>query len=366
MPSPAPEHHGLAFRRLALLCTALLSCTTLRTPVSTIEPEVDLRGGGPEPQLELWVESDRPLTPAEAEQFRGEARSALEKALEGRSQPEGGDELVVIRAQGVTRTREHRHDQAAATVGLVVGAVAIVAVVIVAIVAGGKSSSGSHGHAPGGFPSASAPRGGSGGPSIGRSAAGFAHAPPRFAAAAVPAPRLPSAAPRVAAARPFPSAPAPRGFPAVPAPGSLPASRRVGGPAVSVDVEVGFWWLFPLAPDPDVEPFYAYEPPPAYLPPPPDAAPPGDEAAAVEPQGPAPAQPTRLALPPPDAFPVEERGFFDGDRLVLEATVLDRTTGEAIWAKRINRKADPRDARAVKEAVDALLAEDGWQAPESW
>src|SRR5512141_103439 len=160
MPSPAPEPHSLAFRRLALLCAALLSCTTLRTPVSTIEPEVDVHGGRPAPQLELWVESNQPLTPAEAEQFRGEARAALEQALEGRSQPERGDELVVIRAQGVTRTRGHRNDQVAATAGLVVGAVVIVAAVIVAIVAGGKSSSGSHGHAPSGFPSASAPRGG--------------------------------------------------------------------------------------------------------------------------------------------------------------------------------------------------------------
>ena len=323
-----------------------------------------MRGGRPAPQLELWVESNRPLTPAEAEELRGEARSALEQALEGRAQPERGDELVVIRAQGVTRTRGHRNDQVAATAGMVVGAVVIVAAVIVAIVAGGKSSSGPHAHAPSGLPSASAPRGGGSGPSIGRSAAGLAHAPPRFAAAS--APRLPSAAPRVGAVRPFPSAPAPRRFPAVPAPGSPPfAPRRVAGPAVGVDVEVGFWWMIPFGPDPYAEQPYAYDAPPAYLPPPPDAPPPGAETWEEEPQE-LPAQPARLALAPPDAFPVEERGFFDGDRLVLEATVLDRTTGEALWAKRISRKADPRDARAVKEAVDALLAEDGWQAPEAW
>lgn len=361
MPSPAPRPHRLAFRRLALLCAALLSCTTLRTPVSTIEPEVDVRGDRPAPQLELWVESNRPLTPAEAEQLRGEARSALEQALEGRSQPERGDELVVIRAQGVTRTRGHRNDQVAATAGLVVGAVVIVAAVIVAIVAGGKSNSGSRGHAPGGFPTASAPRGGGGGPPIGRSAAGLAHGPPRFAAAS--APRLPSAAPRVGAVRPFPSAPAPRGYPAVPAPGSAPfPPRRVAGPAVGVDVEVGLWWMIPLGPDPYAEPSYPYDAPPTYLPPPPDAPAPVADRWEEESQE-LPAQPARLALAPPDPFPIEERGFFDGDRLVLEATVLDRETGEALWAKRISRKADPRDARAVKEAVDALLAEDGWQAP---
>jgi hypothetical protein len=74
----------------------------------------------------------------------------------------------------------------------------------------------------------------------------------------------------------------------------------------------------------------------------------------------------RFPLPPPERLPIDDRGFFDGDRLELEAVVLDRSTGEALWAKRISRKADPRDTRAVKEAVDALLSEGGWQAAGSW
>lgn len=368
MPSLAPERRGLPFRRLALLCAALLSCTTVRTPVSTIEPEVALHGGRAEPQLELWVESNRPLTPAEAEKFRGEARAALETALDGRSQPDG-DELVVIRAQGVARTGGHKGDQTAATAGIVVGAVVIVAAVVVAIVAGGKSSSGSH--APRG-PSASAPR--FGGSSIAR--ANRVHVPARVAGGAasaarfrsVPAPRIPvRQLPTVAAPGRFPTAPAPRRFPVAPAPGapSWPAPRPYAGPAI--DIEVGFWWMIPIE---DPEAIATYELPPA---PPPEGEPadeggaadgqpsPGDEAQSEEIPQAIPPEADQLTLPPPDGFPIGDRGFFSGDQLVLEALVLDRTSGEALRVKRVSRKVDPRDARAVKDAMDALLSDGGWQ-----
>jgi hypothetical protein len=155
----------------------------------------------------------------------------------------------------------------------------------------------------------------------------------------------------------------------VPAPGApvWPAQHWHHGPAVVVDV--GFWWIIPFTPEPG--PVYAYEPLPEPMPPPPGApfaeapfaaTPPPD---AGEPPHEMPPVLGELSLAPPDRYPVEERGFFDGDRLMLEAVVLDRATGEALWAKQIRRKADPRDARAVKEAVDALLSEGGWQAPSA-
>lgn len=346
MPAPAPERHSPRFRRLALLCASLLSCTTIRTPVSTIAPEVAVNDGRAEPQLELWVESNRPLTPEEAERFRREARSALEKALEGRSEPDG-DSLVVIRAQGITRTPGHRHDQVAATAGMVVGAVVIVAAVVVAIVAGSKSGGGSSG--PKGLPSASAPRAapgfsaGRGSPAlargVGRSPGSLVRVPPRFPT--VPAPRVPTA-------------PAPRHLPVSPA---WAAPHGYVGPGI--DVEVGLWWVIPVWPEPP--PVYVYEPlpPPAVTPP---ASPLPEDAAPALPDEP-PARPDQLAMEPPELLPVEDRGFFAGDRLVLEAVVLDRATGEALWVKRLERKIDPRNAPAVKGAVDALLSEGGWQPP---
>lgn len=366
MPSPAPERHGLGFRRLALLCAALLSCTTIRTSVSTIEPAVAMREGRPEPQLELWVESNKPLTPEEAERYRSEARAALEKALAGRAQPDGEGELVVIRAQGVTRTSGHRSDQVAATTGIVVGAVVIVAAVVVAIVMGGKNNSSGGGHAK--LPSASAPRVGGGasvargGAAVARGGASVARGGASIAGAAVARlPRVPVAsAPRLPMARGFPTVPAPSRLPSAPAPGTpsffapgAPYPHRSPGP--SVNVEVGFWWMIPISESPEPA---VYDLPPG--PPPPDAYP---EDEAGEPAQENAAEPAPLSLPPPGVYPVEDRSFFDGDRLVLEAVVVDRASGEALWVKRVSRKADPRDARAVKEAVDQLLTEGGWQAP---
>jgi hypothetical protein len=369
MHSPPPQRHGLSFRRLALLFAALLSCTTIRTPVSTIQPEVALHGGRADPQVELWVESNRTLTAAEAEQFRGEARAALEKATEGRSQPEG-DELVVIRAQGVTRTKDHKNDQTAATTGLIVGAVVIVAAVVVAVIVGASSHSSGGSHAAN-APAVPAPHGSA--PSIAR--AGGAVPAPRVVGAA-PAPRVPAAypLPHVPAPRPRLSpTPAPRAGPAVPFPSgpAWPAPHGPHGPAV--DVEVGLWWAFPIY-EPEPVPMYAYDLAPAPPPPPPGAddggpAPEYDWYADEPSAGMPPAIPPdagQITLPPPDQLPVEERGFFAGDRLVLEAVVLDRTTGEALRVKRISRKVDPRNAAGVKEAVDALLSAEGWEPPAAY
>ncbi|HET6437185.1 MAG TPA: hypothetical protein VFG59_03920, partial [Anaeromyxobacter sp.] len=114
MPSAAAPTLGVGSRRCALLCAALLSCTTVRTPVSRIEPAVlDLQEPAAAPQIELWVESNRPLSPQDEERYRSEARRALEAALAGHAQPQ--DTLLVVRAQGITRTPGHKGDQAAAT-----------------------------------------------------------------------------------------------------------------------------------------------------------------------------------------------------------------------------------------------------------
>lgn len=317
--SSAPEHSGrsLPFRRLALLCAALLSCTTVRTPVSTIPPDVPADVDGPVSQLELWVESNRPLTPAESEEFRREARTALVSALADRAQPNGG-ELVVIRAQGITRTREHRRDQATATAGMVVAAVVVVAAVIVALVAGGKSSGKAKGTP--GRATAAAPGGRAGAP---RTALGGAR-PPRTSGSA-PLPPTPRAQPWHGHSHP--------------------------GPAVGV--ELGLGWTVPLVPE---------APPPLEIRElPPRAPPPAPGGEPAQPE--APSQATHFPLPPPELLPVKERGFFAGDQLALEATILDRSTGAALWVKRIDRKVDPRDARAVKEAIDLLLAEEGWMPP---
>ncbi len=333
MRSDPTASRSPTLRRLALGCTALLACTTVRTPVSTIGDQVPLRGGRPEPQIELWVESDRPLSAAEEERARTEAREALTRALEGRAQPEG-DVLLVLRAQGVSRTPGHRRDQAAATAGLVVGAVVVVAVVVVSL-ASGKGGS-SH---PRGLPTAAGARG------AGRAAGRAPGALATVAAArgssrvAIPAPGRPSI-----------PAPGP-GFPARPAP--APHAWHAGR---SAGVDAGIWWVVPL--EPDVEPGpYAWAPPMALPDEPPEA---GDGAGAWEElEG----EPDAIPLPAPPRLPVAQRGFFAGDRLSLEAVLVDRETGETLWVKRLESRADPRDPRAVRGAVDELLAPGGWMPP---
>jgi hypothetical protein len=339
MPPDPTVSRSPALRRLALLSTALLACTTVRTPVSTIGDQVPLRGGQPEPQVELWVESDRPLSPAEEVRARSEARQALSRALEGREQPDG-DALLVVRAQGVTRTPGHRRDQTAATAGLVVGAVVVVAAVVVALVYSGKG--GGHGHSPG-RPSIAA----GGGHGLGRAAG---HAP---GALSVGAPRGAFRPALPAPHRPFLPAPVP-GFRSVPAPGFHPWHA---GPAV--DVDVGFWWVLPLEPAEEPAP-YGWAPPLTL----PDAPPEqGQEQADSGRWDEELAAPAPLPLPPPPRLPVEERGFFAGDRLSLEAVVVDRESGETLWVKRLDTKADPCEARAVRAAVDRLLAPGGWLPP---
>ena len=63
MARPTLRPHGRGTKLVALLCSSLLACTTVRSHVSTIAPEVMLREGHATIQLDLWVESNRPLTP---------------------------------------------------------------------------------------------------------------------------------------------------------------------------------------------------------------------------------------------------------------------------------------------------------------
>ena len=331
------------------LCAAMFSCTTVRTPVSTIAPTVDLRGA-PAPELELWVESNRDLSPAEAERYRADARRAIEAALAGRSQPDDGS-LVLLREQGVTRTKGHRSDQTAATAGIVVGAVAVVAAATLVALSVGGGKGGSHvshsAPAPGSRPVA-AP--------AARTVPGARPAViPGGAVAARPAPRFaPPPRPPIVPAR-FPP-------PGARPPVATPSPRRAWEPSPSIAVDFGFYFPIPL--DPEPLPPYPYVP--FVPPPPPEFGPPlawpvAADAVGTNAAPPAPEEgPSEIVLPRPAPYPVASRSFFDCDRLVLEAIVLDRATGEALWTKRVSRDADPRDALAVKQVVDELLAEDGW------
>ncbi|HYD39932.1 MAG TPA: hypothetical protein VEB43_03810 [Anaeromyxobacter sp.] len=338
--------HGRGTKLLALLCSALLACTTVRTHVSTIAPEVMLRDGHAVVQLDLWVESNRPLTPEDEDRYRAEARQALEQAVAGRAKADGEGALVV-RTLGVTRTSGRRGDQAGAAVGMAVGVMVIVAVVVLAILSDGKG---------GGSKAVKAPR--------------AAPTPPRFAGprAGVPSravrpPRFGSP-PRFTTLPRAPRPPVPR-VPLAPAPSFPRFPRGSGvhhGPDVHVDVGIG-WWV-PLMPEP------LPLPPDAALPPHGDApageAAPSEEAPRTPDDAQADARPEQPAaktipLAPPEPLEVESRGFWDGDRLVLDAVMVDPETGEVLWTKRVAKSVDPRNVKAVRAAVDELFSDGGWR-----
>ena len=72
---------------------------------------------------------------------------------------------------------------------------------------------------------------------------------------------------------------------------------------------------------------------------------------------------TQVALPPLAPFPLDERGFFADDALVLELTLVDAATGEPRWQKWVEEEADVRDREAVKRILDRALGEaEGWAA----
>ena len=348
---PGPWH--------ALLASALLACMTpVQTRVSTIEGVVSVHDGRAEPQIELWVESSKPLPEVEAEEARSEALDALAQALAGRAEPEG-DSILVVRAQGISRTGEYGRTQARARPKAVIGTILLIPP---AIAAGALL-----------------------GPDllvglVGDLTRTTLHAISwRGSAAAREGPAPPGPFPTV----PGPSAAAQR-CPYPPGPGS-PLGPAWPGPPHGPDpmsTDVGYWWTVPASPDPlgqcdDLEPAPLLlhtpplpasppPPPPALLPPPPMEA----EGAGAAPGGVVQQEEARtevvdLWLTPPLAPDLVHRDEFSGDLLVLDAVVVDRATSQALWVKRVSRdapggRADLRRPAAVRSAVDELLSNEGW------
>ncbi len=295
------------FRAVALVALASLSCATVRVPATGFPPSVRIQGDVAEPQVELWVESGADVSPEEAARAAADARAALGQALASRNLG-AGEQLLVVRAQGVSRTSSRRTDQTAAVAGLVVAAVAIVAVAVVVLVASQGKGGGGGGKAP------------------------AVHVPP----AAVP---RPGHAPGVVAVRPPPMIPA-----------AIPRPRPSGGHGQGgVSVLVGADVQVPITgPAPDGPPPATWSETAVTAPPPPPPA----AAEAV----------TEVVLPPPPPLDVERRGFFAGDSTRLELTLVDRATGTPLWVKTVEGKCDPRDAAAVRELLDRGLGDAaGWE-----
>ncbi len=338
--APRARPHPLA--TVALLTAFLFGCTTIRTPVAALGGPIPVRDGLAEPQLALWLESAEPVSPEEAAAAEAKARAAIAGALEGRTVGDGST-LLVVRAQGVTRTPSHRSDQTAATVGLVLGAVVVV-VAIVVLLAEGK--------------------GGGGGKSVrgaGPAARGAGIRPPPVSPA-LPVAAAGRAAPVRAGAAGLAARPAPVRPPSGPRPAPSPRlppveHRRLHAPAITAGVYVDVGPL-PLPADPGPMEVVSSRELGALEP----LAAPG-EAAPAEAAGAAPAGLEQVHLPPFAPLPLEERGFFAGDALVLELTLVDRVTGEARWTKWVEAEADPCDAEAVRRILDEALGEPpGWVA----
>ena len=363
MVFPVPQR-SRSLRRLAIASAVLLGCTTVRAPVSFIAPTIPVRDGRPEPQVELWLEGNRPATPEESAQATAQARAALDQALAGRV-ADDPDDLLVVRVQGVTRTPARRSDQHAAVAGIVVGAVVIVAAVVILIVAESKGGGGGGHSVPnlGGVHAS----GGGGGAHLGRAApVGLAHASvPHFHSGPT---RLPGPG-RIASGAPtrLPAPVRPQ-RPGLPPPRPVYPGHSHPDTSVGISLEADVWLGPPVPEQPAAPPEYlAAQPPPERPPaldappPPPDQPAPNDvETDEPPPQEPAPDELAALELPPPAPLAVAARGFFEGDSVVLEAIVVDRTTGQPRWQKAISRGVDPRDPKAMKAAVDVLLSDGGW------
>lgn len=348
-----PRNRGRS--AVALLALTAFGCTTIRAPASAIGGAVPVEEGVARPQAELWLESGKPVTPAEQARASAEAHEALRQALAGRRLEEG-DQLLVVRAQGVSRTPSHKSDQKAAVAGIVVGAVVIVAAVVIAVMAGGKGSGGgkggggakvSGGGRPGGWTTAT-------GGARGAGAVGAVRpSPPRVAGGAVrPSPPTVRPAPPVVRPRP-------------PAGGWAPevvTRHHHHGPVVNAWVGWSADLRVPLAPDAEVVdgPLLAEGPSESgwYAPLRSEVIEPATpEEGDAEEAGPT----TAIVLPPLPPLGLEERGFFDGDLTRLELTLVDRATGVPRWVKRVEQEVDPRDARAVKALLDRALDEEkGW------
>jgi hypothetical protein len=331
---------------VALITAFAFGCTTIRAPVATMGGPIQLADGAAAPQLELWLESADPIKPEEAARVSGQARAVLEAALDGRVIGDGST-VLVVRAQGVTRSRSHKNDQVGATVALAATAVVVVVGLVLLLASGGK------GGGRGGGPSASPGR------AAGHALPGTARPPPVSPAAPVAGGARAAPPPPGASYRPSPPSPRSPPVAARPPPAAArPPPYQHGGSsssvAVGVNLDLGPVRLDPgagelevassrdlPAPVPLVEPA---EPPPAVA-------------------GLVPVEAGLVLLPPFPPLQVEERSFFDGDSLVLELTIVDRLTGEPRWTKWVESHVDPLDQQAVLQVVDRALGDPaGWQA----
>ena len=344
-----------ALRLVAVLALFTFGCVTVRAPASAIPEAVPLLDGRAEPQLELWVEGNDQVPPAEVQAAAAEARAALDEALTteagGQVDP-GEDWILVARAQGVTRTPARRHEQAAATVGLVVGAVVLIALVVVAVVASGKGGGGGKG----------------GGAARGAGAVSHGARPPGVSGGRLPAGgpvRVPTFSGASGSVRP----PAPVVRPPPPSyrlPPPRPHGHGRGHGSVDwgfqADLDVQLWGPQAWGPVEGPLPPGVEEGRLAWRELPGEAAP---DAGQEDEAGAGIGPPQHLVLAPPPPLPVDSRGYFDGDALEVELTLVERATGRAAWRKVARGEIDPRDRDAVRAIVRPLLAAGGWQAIEA-
>jgi hypothetical protein len=344
MPEPHPDPRR-DLRAIAVLTALAFGCATVRVPAGQIADPIPVRDGVAEPQVALVIEDSKGVDPAESARATQAARAAL--AAAGAEQGAvDGNAILVVRAQGVTRTPSRRSDQRLAVAGIVAGAVVVVAAAVVAVIATrGKGSGGSRVPKPApkaAAAPASAPR-----PSPAPAPRG-APAPVRAAPSPAPSPGAPQAPARPAG-----------GFRPAPAPGAGPVVAGDGHVHGGVDVSVGFWIDAHGQPAPPPTPTlvgHDVVEPAALAAASWDAPSAPRELAASEPE---PLQ--AISLAPPEPINLEPRGFFAGDELLLELVLVDRRDGTPLWRKVSHRRdVNPTDARAVKDALRAALAEGTW------
>jgi len=327
--------------RLRVAAVAALftfGCTVVRAPAAGMSEVIPVRDGRAEPQLELWIEGGARLEPGQAEAAAARARAALAEAAQGLQAPEDG--VLVVRAQGVTRTRARRSDQTRATVALVVGAVVVIVVAVVVLVASRGGGSGSKGAKAAPAP---VPHGGG---------------TPASRVTVAPAPGHSGSGGVRPAPLPHPGRVVPAPVPYRPAP-----HRSV---EVYAGVQVDLWnpW-YPYPFDENWE----YVPSPAaggetistsIWTAPPAAA--GEALPLEDEGGPEAARPIDgLRLWPAQPLPVDGRGFWARDDMVVELVVVDRLTGEPRLRKIGQGGVDPCDPKAVRKLLEKTLRDGPWE-----
>jgi len=377
---PGREHRpSRPLRVVAVAALFTFGCTVVRAPAAGIDEVIPVREGRVEPQLALWVEGGSPITPQQSQDAAARARAALAEAAQGLQGPEDG--LLVVRAQGVTRTGQRKSEQTAAVAGIVIGIVVIVAVVVVLVASGGKGGGGGAPkfHA---APSASGASAAKGAGATARGAGAAAHAAAPAAHAVTAGARAgsvahaaggfrPAPVPRPGRAPSFHPAPAPRMAPYGPVPYPAPHGGVVVYGGFDVDLWTpwypccGYYGPYPY-PATTTETTTVWTAPPTAT----DVAPyspalaveaeqaPYDEDQEV-PEPPRPVE--QIALGPMNPLPLEQRGFFDGDDLVVELVVVDRITGEPKLRKIARRAIDPCDVKAVRKLLEDTVRKGPWE-----